>query len=117
MIIIMSLDGFEIIHRFQNGLALVAALQFPLDGDEPIVAQVSEGAEHLFKVHVAGADGHLFSQLVGICGGQAVLGMHVPHVLAEGIQGIHRVPIAVEDHVGGIQVDENVIQPDIFDQS
>src|SRR3984957_11193786 len=64
--------------------------------------------EDLSEVDEAFADENLFAKFVGVGGPAAILGMDAAHMGTEDVDRIHRVGLAVEEEVGGIEADAEV---------
>jgi len=94
---------------------VLAVLDLALDGDKALVAVSPELLDQLGEVHLALAHGNLFAKMVALGGEEAVLDVHITHVFAEGVPAVLRVGHAVEDDVGGIEVDAHVFVSDVLD--
>ena len=56
------------------------------------------------------SDRHLFTKRLGVGGIKAIFGVHALGVRAEDVDGVGGVPLAVEDQVGDVEVDADVVE-------
>ena len=98
-----------------NVFDLLRAGGFALNGDGAGVAETMKFGEDLAEVHQAFADKNLFAKFVGVGGPEAILGMNAAHMGTEDVDRVHRVGLAVEQEVGGVEADAKVGHGHIVD--
>ena len=59
------------------------------------------------------SDRHLFTKRLGVGGIKAIFGVHALGVRAEDVDGVGGVPLAVEDQVGDVEVDTDVVEANV----
>ena len=82
-----------------------------------MIAQCPETLDHSRKIDLTLADRYLLAELVGIGRVKPVFGVDRADVLAEDIQRIEGIGFSVQDQIGSVQADSDVIQTDIPDDA
>ena len=96
-------------------LGLLRDLAF--DGQRAGVADLVERAQEVLHADVAFAQRHFGAPLLARPRGPlGVLAVDAAHVAADFLQGLDRLARAVEDHVGRVEVDEQVVALDVADE-
>ena len=91
---------------------------FAFDGQGTGVAEVLEGAKEVLHADVAFAQRHFGAPLLaGPRRPLGVLAVDAADVAADLAQGLDRLAGAVEDHVGRIEVDEQVVAVHVAEES
>ena len=65
--------------------------------------------EECNEIHLSFADGHLQPQIMAVHRIQAVLGVQIAHITSEYVQRVHGIGLSVEDQIGRIQIDAQII--------
>src|ERR1039458_3472992 len=106
---------FQVSFRRADVFGLFGAGDFALDGERAAVSNFLEALDEGREVDLALADGHLATQLTGAGRVEPVLGVDSLHQRAEDIEGVHRIGLAVEDEVGGVEVHADIVEADVAD--
>ncbi len=100
---------FKIFLGGNDVLCLLFTLDFTLDSDIAVIAESVKSLDYTVKINLALADGGFHAKLVAVYGIFTVLCVEVSYILAENIQSVHRVCLAVKNYVGGIQIYTKVV--------
>src|SRR5208337_869548 len=88
---------------------------FPLNSKRSIVTEFLQARNKLGEIRLPLADGNFFAQLLRVSGKESIFGVGATHELADHVQRVERIPFAVKDQVGGVQVDELVVDSHVGD--
>src|SRR5690349_13360984 len=117
----LGIGGCDQAIEESNGSANVGFLlgsgRFALDRDGAGVGKLIELANDFGKIDSALADRHFLAELFRIGRIQPVFGVQATHVFADDIQRADGLSFAIEDQIGGIEIDADVVEAGIFDRA
>src|SRR5436190_14226698 len=101
--------------RSQDVLGLLRAFDLALDGDSALITDLLQQADQYREVDFALPDRHFAAELLGIGRIKSVFGVHAHDIRSEQLHGIQRIGLTVQDQVGYVEINPDIVQPDIFD--
>lgn len=94
----------------ENVLLLLLARDFTLNDEVAREAEIEEFRDEAIEVDEAISEAHLVSEIVGISGAAAILGMDALDIGTKDIEGIDGIAASVEEEVGGIEIDAEIVE-------
>lgn len=110
-------DRTQHIARGENIGRLLIAFNFTFNGDAAVIAERMEPLQQRGKIHLSLPHRRFKSEIMSVGRITAILAMNPADIFSDYVKRIHGIGLAVQDQIGGVEIDSKVGQSHVLKQT